>query len=128
MRCVVGTVAAAAVAIFIWNRRTLSAACAKRRLSYSWPPNTFTTRWQPIDSSSTWFRSPIADCSARLIFRSRSEKYRVIQTMGGPTTNTSSVSCQLSQSIQASSPTTASESFTITFTALVAAPVTCVTL
>ena len=30
------------------------------RLSYSWPPKTFTTRWQPIDSSSTWLRSPIA--------------------------------------------------------------------
>ena len=53
---------------------------------------------------------------------------RVIHTIGGPMTTASSVSCQLSQSIQPSRPATASESFTITFTALVAAPVTCVTL
>ena len=52
----------------------------------------------------------------------------MIQKIGGPMTTASSVSCQLSQSIQPSSPATASESLTITFTAFVAAPVTCVTL
>ena len=85
--CVTGTLADAATAIFMLKLRTLLTARSKRRASYSWPPKTFTTRWQPIDSSSTWLRSPIAACSARLIARRRFENLRMISTISGPTSS-----------------------------------------
>ena len=123
-RCVTGVVSAAGTVWRMAKPRRRWLARSKRRDSYSCPPNTLTTLWHSMVSSSTCARSPIECCASRAMLRSRRDSRRTNSAIGGPTAMAISVSFQLRYSIQPSRPMTRMASWIATVSTEVAAEVT----